>query len=64
MKDEKEKLEILEFLREVTTQTNVQQLLRDLNANPSNFYTGRYSLERMMEVKTELKRRLKELSQK
>ena len=64
MKDEKEKQEIFEFLREVTAQTNLIQLLRDMEISAPTFYKGNYSLERMLEVKTELKRRLKKLSQK
>lgn len=64
MKDEKEKQEILAFFREVTEQTQIKPLLRELEINDASFYSCRYSLERMQEVKSELQRRLLELSKK
>lgn len=62
MKDEEEKQAVLDWLREVTERTNIQQMLRDVGVNSSSFYSGRYSLERMLDVKKELQKRMKELS--
>lgn len=62
MKDEEEKQAVLDWLREVTAQTNIKQLLRDVGVSDASFYAGRYSLDRMLEVKKELQKRLKELS--
>jgi len=58
----KEKEKILQYLQEVTTQTNIKQLLKDLNINNSSFYQCKYSLEKMQEVQKEMKKRLKQLS--
>lgn len=62
MKDEDEKQAVLDWLREVTNQTNIKQLLRDVGISDSSFYSGRYSLDRMLDVKKELQKRMKELS--
>ena len=62
MKDEEEKQAILDWLREVTNQTNIKQVLRDVGVSDSSFYSGRYSLDRMLDVKKEMQKRLKELS--
>ena len=62
MKDEEEKQAVLDWLREVTNQTNIKQVLRDVGVSDSSFYSGRYSLERMLDVKKEMQKRLKELS--
>ena len=56
------KREILDWFKEVTTQTNIKQLLRDVGVSDASFYSGRYSLENMLAVKKELQKRLKELS--
>jgi len=62
MKDEEEKQAVLDWLREVTNQTNIKQVLRDVGVSDSSFYGGRYSLDRMLDVKKEMQKRLKELS--
>ena len=62
MKDEEEKQAVLDWLREVTAKTQIKQLIRDLGINDTSFYSGRYSLDRMLDVKKEMQKRLKELS--
>lgn len=62
MKDEDEKQAVLDWLREVTGRTNIKGLFRDLKIDNASFYSGRYSLDRMLDVKKELQKRLKELS--
>ena len=62
MKDEEEKQAVLDWLREVTAKTQIKQLLKDLGANDTSFYSNRYSLDRMLDVKKEMQKRLKELS--
>lgn len=62
MKDEEEKQEVLEWLRLVTEKTNIKGMLRDMEISDASFYSGRYSLDRMLDVKKEMQKRLKELS--
>lgn len=62
MKDEEEKQAVLDWLREVTAKTQIKQLLKDLGVNDTSFYSNRYSLDRMLDVKKEMQKRLKELS--
>lgn len=62
MKDEKEKREILDWLQVINERTNIRGVLKDLAMDDASFYTGRYSLDRMLDVKKELQKRLKELS--
>ena len=62
MKDEEEKQAVLDWLREVTEKTQIVNVLQDMEINRATFYSGRYSLERMLDVKKELQKRMKELS--
>ncbi len=62
MKDEEKKQEILDWLREVTERTQIVNVLNEMEINRATFYSGRYSLDRMLDVKKELQKRLKELS--
>ena len=57
-----EKRKILDFLKDVTRLTNITQLLKDVGVNKVTFHKGNYSLERMLEVKKELQKRLEKLS--
>lgn len=62
MKDEEEKQAVLDWLREVTEKTQIVNVLQDMEINRATFYSGRYSLDRMLDVKKEMQKRLKELS--
>lgn len=62
MKDEDEKQEVLEWLRLVTEKTNIKGMLKEIGIDNASFYSGRYSLDRMLDVKKEMQKRLKELS--
>lgn len=62
MKDEEEKQEVLDWLREVTERTQIVNVLQDMGINRATFYSNRYSLDRMLDVKKEMQKRLKELS--
>jgi ABC-type uncharacterized transport system ATPase subunit len=62
MKDEDEKQEVLEWLRLVTERTQIKGLLKEMGVNDTSFYSNRYSLDRMLDVKKEMQKRLKELS--